>query len=189
LRAAGATVDEKIQVEDNGRFGWCMDPEGARIEQWEPVEPRPTGRSIEREVVLPLAAEAVFDLLVTPSAIRTWWSAAQAIVLPRAGGVYCGTWGGTEDRPEYTTCATIEVFERPKRLVLADFRYLSPEPLPFDTSSLVTEFGVEPTQGGARLSVFQGGFPEGASADAFYASCQEGWKRTFEGIVSFVGER
>ena len=112
-----------------------------------------------------------------------------AIVMPRAGGIYCGTWGGTEDRPEYVTCGTIEVFERPKRLVLSDFRYLAPSPLSFDTSSLVTEFSVEPAQGGARLSVFQGGFPADAAADEFYAGCQAGWKRTFEGIASFVEKR
>jgi predicted enzyme related to lactoylglutathione lyase len=36
LRAAGATVDEKVQEESYGKFGWVMDPEGNRIELWEP---------------------------------------------------------------------------------------------------------------------------------------------------------
>jgi predicted enzyme related to lactoylglutathione lyase len=36
LRAAGATVDEKVQEESFGKFGWVMDPEGNRIELWEP---------------------------------------------------------------------------------------------------------------------------------------------------------
>lgn len=36
LRKKGVTVDEKIQETDNGRFGWVMDPEGSRIEPWEP---------------------------------------------------------------------------------------------------------------------------------------------------------
>lgn len=35
LRAAGATVDEKVQEEPYGKFGWVMDPEGNRIELWE----------------------------------------------------------------------------------------------------------------------------------------------------------
>ena len=35
LRAAGATVDEKVQEEPYGKFGWAMDPEGNRIELWE----------------------------------------------------------------------------------------------------------------------------------------------------------
>jgi predicted enzyme related to lactoylglutathione lyase len=38
LQRAGAAVDDKVQVEDNGRFGWVMDPEGNRIELWEPAE-------------------------------------------------------------------------------------------------------------------------------------------------------
>ena len=36
LRAAGAAVDEKVQEESYGKFGWVMDPEGNRIELWEP---------------------------------------------------------------------------------------------------------------------------------------------------------
>jgi predicted enzyme related to lactoylglutathione lyase len=36
LRAAGAAVDEKVMDEPYGKFGWVMDPEGNRIELWEP---------------------------------------------------------------------------------------------------------------------------------------------------------
>ena len=36
LRAEGVEVDEKIEEYDYGRFGWIMDPEGNRIELWEP---------------------------------------------------------------------------------------------------------------------------------------------------------
>jgi predicted enzyme related to lactoylglutathione lyase len=36
LRAAGATVDEKVLEESYGKFGWVMDPEGNRVELWEP---------------------------------------------------------------------------------------------------------------------------------------------------------
>lgn len=38
-RAEGAVVDEKVQEEFNGRFGWIVDPEGTRIELWQPKEP------------------------------------------------------------------------------------------------------------------------------------------------------
>ncbi len=38
LRAAGATVDENIQVMEFGKFGWATDPEGNRFELWEPAE-------------------------------------------------------------------------------------------------------------------------------------------------------
>jgi predicted enzyme related to lactoylglutathione lyase len=42
LRAAGAAVEDTVQEEDYGRFGWLSDPEGNRIELWEPPADQPT---------------------------------------------------------------------------------------------------------------------------------------------------
>ena len=36
LREAGVEVDDKVDDYPYGKFGWCMDPEGTRIEFWEP---------------------------------------------------------------------------------------------------------------------------------------------------------
>jgi predicted enzyme related to lactoylglutathione lyase len=36
LRAAGVTVDDKIDESEFGKFGWAMDPDGNRIELWQP---------------------------------------------------------------------------------------------------------------------------------------------------------
>lgn len=36
LRAAGAAVDDKIESSEYGRFAWFMDPDGNRVELWEP---------------------------------------------------------------------------------------------------------------------------------------------------------
>ena len=36
LKAAGVEVDEKVQDEPYGKFGWATDPEGNRFELWEP---------------------------------------------------------------------------------------------------------------------------------------------------------
>ena len=36
LRAEGCTVDDKTETSEFGKFGWVMDPEGNRIELWEP---------------------------------------------------------------------------------------------------------------------------------------------------------
>ena len=38
LRAAGAEVDDRIDEQEYGRFGWARDPEGNRFELWEPPE-------------------------------------------------------------------------------------------------------------------------------------------------------
>jgi predicted enzyme related to lactoylglutathione lyase len=37
LRAAGVPVDDQIEAADFGRFAWATDPEGNRIELWEPA--------------------------------------------------------------------------------------------------------------------------------------------------------
>ena len=36
LRAEGVAVDERAEKSEFGYFGWAMDPEGNRIELWEP---------------------------------------------------------------------------------------------------------------------------------------------------------
>ena len=39
LRAAGAEVDERVEEQEFGRFGWAVDPDGNRFELWEPATP------------------------------------------------------------------------------------------------------------------------------------------------------
>lgn len=39
LRAAGVAVDDKTSDDSNGRFGWFLDPEGNRVELWQPQKP------------------------------------------------------------------------------------------------------------------------------------------------------
>jgi catechol 2,3-dioxygenase-like lactoylglutathione lyase family enzyme len=38
LRAEGCAVDDKVDESEHGKFGWVQDPEGNRIELWEPPE-------------------------------------------------------------------------------------------------------------------------------------------------------
>ena len=39
LRAGGCEVDDRVEESEFGRFGWVMDPEGTRIELWQPPDP------------------------------------------------------------------------------------------------------------------------------------------------------
>lgn len=138
-------------------------------------------------VELPLPPERAFALLVEPSAIRAWWGAARAIVAPEVGGDWVAAWGADEDAPDYVVAATLDMFDPPRRLRLADFRYVSKDgALPFDGRSLTSEFTVEPRDGGAELRVVQDGFPDGGAADAFFDACHEGWRQTFEGVLRFA---
>ncbi len=36
LRSEGCDVDAKTEQSEHGKFGWVMDPEGNRVELWEP---------------------------------------------------------------------------------------------------------------------------------------------------------
>jgi len=36
LRAEGCAVDDRMDSSEFGQFGWVMDPEGNRIELWQP---------------------------------------------------------------------------------------------------------------------------------------------------------
>jgi uncharacterized protein YndB with AHSA1/START domain len=135
---------------------------------------------------LSAAPERVFEILLTPSAIRGWWSASRAIVIPRAGGLWTAAWGEREDDPDYVTSARIAILDRPRRLRLTDFQYYAKTgPLPFK-ADIQTEFIVEPRPAGCVLTVVQDGFPTDTIADAFYAGCETGWRETIQGIRSYL---
>lgn len=36
LRSEGCQVDDKVEESEYGKFGWVMDPEGNKIELWQP---------------------------------------------------------------------------------------------------------------------------------------------------------
>ncbi|MDH3306114.1 MAG: VOC family protein [Acidimicrobiia bacterium] len=38
LRAAGVAVSDDVMEHPYGRFGWCTDPDGNKVELWEPIE-------------------------------------------------------------------------------------------------------------------------------------------------------
>src|SRR5712691_1787081 len=112
----------------------------------------PTRKHVH-QIDLEHTPERVFALLVTPSAIRGWWGAAQAIVVPKVGGLFATTWGENEDDPDYIVAHTITTYEPPRRLVLAHTTYHAKTgPLPFD-AQFTTEFAVEPRPGGCTLRV------------------------------------
>jgi uncharacterized protein YndB with AHSA1/START domain len=140
------------------------------------------------QIELPVAPPEVFDILITPSAIRDWWFASRAIVMARQGGAWAAAWGDAEDDPDFITTATIEVFDPPRRLVLADFKYYAKSgPLPFE-ADLKADFTVEALPEGSVLKIEQDGFPVVSEADEFYAACEKGWRDTFDSIKRYFSE-
>jgi uncharacterized protein YndB with AHSA1/START domain len=128
--------------------------------------------------------EEVFKALLTPSAIRRWWGATDAIVCPQEDGVWSAVWGAGDD-PDYLVSARINIFDPPQKLSLSDYRYFARAgALPFKTDMTLT-FTVESQPAGCVLRVVHEGFPDDAVADEFYAACEAGWHKTFDGIRRF----
>jgi uncharacterized protein YndB with AHSA1/START domain len=137
-------------------------------------------------IELPVGPNRVFELLITPSAIREWWGADRAIVIAAEGGTWTAAWGREEDNPEYVTASAIKVFDPPRRLLLNDSRYYARSGQPPFESEMTTEFVIEESPNGATLRVIQDGFPVDTVADEFYAACEIGWKNTFSNIKQYL---
>ena len=146
-------------------------------------------RSHIHEESFDVPSERMFDLLITPSAIRQWWGASRAIVPAREGGVWAASWGD-EDDPDYISTATLVEFDRPNRLAMKYGKYYAKTgPLPFEfADDALTTFTIAANGDGCTLRVEQTGFPVDAIADDFYAACETGWKDTFEGIRKYLSQ-
>ena len=117
----------------------------------------------------------LFKALHTPSQIRQWWEAAQAIVIERPNGVFAATWGGTEDDPDFIGTSVLAEFDPPHRLVMTDFIYYAKEgPLGFD-ADFVVEFSIAAQGRGSRLTLTHKGIPDDPVADEYYKGCNTGW--------------
>lgn len=143
-------------------------------------------RSHVHQESFPVPPEKLFELLVTPSAIRQWWGASRVIVMAQDGGMWAAVWGADEDDPDYITSAVIATYDPPRRLVLDNYRYYARTgPLPFEVL-FVTEFDIRPESGGSILKVTQEGFPVGPEGDEFLRGCDKGWVDTFAGIRRYL---
>jgi len=132
-----------------------------------------------------VSPEWMFEVLITPSAIRGWWGASKAIVVPERGGVWIAAWGENENDPDYISSYKILELDRPKRILLGEGKYFSRDGQPPFEMNLTTEFLVEKRVGGCALRITQDGFPTDAVANEFFDACVIGWSNTFEGIRKY----
>ncbi len=90
LRAAGETViDEELESED-GRFAWVMDPDGQKVELWEPALP---GRPPTAHAGGVTGVGGIFFTSPDPAALKGWY-ADRLGVRPRDDGYV--VFGGTD---------------------------------------------------------------------------------------------
>ena len=73
-------------------------------------------RAMTEIVAISATCQQVFDALITPSAISTWWQANRAIVFPEQNGIWVASWGDDIDDPDYLTAARMTQFDPPNRI-------------------------------------------------------------------------
>lgn len=129
--------------------------------------------------------ERMFNILITPSAIRSWWGASKVIVTPQKDGVWIASWGEDENDADYISSYKILEFEPPKRMLLGDGKYFAKDGGPPFDMELTTEFAVENWGEGCTLRITQDGFPTDEKANEFFDACIIGWNNTFEGIRKY----
>ncbi len=147
----------------------------------------PETRSHTHEESFDVAAERMFDLLITPSAIRQWWGASRAIVDARKDGIWTASWG-EEDDPDFISSATLVEFDPPRRMSMKFGHYYAKSgSLPFKfADDALASFEIETADDGCILRAEQTGFPCEPAADEFFAACELGWKNTFLGIRQYI---
>ena len=147
-----------------------------------------TTRKHVHQIELAASPEDVFELLITPYAIRRWWGASRVIVLAKQNGVLAAVWGN-EDIPGYVALYTISAIEPPRRLFLTESKYFAKSGQPSFDATMTTEFIVEASSMGAFLRVTQDGFPADAVADELYAACEMTWNDTFASIENYIASQ
>lgn len=142
-------------------------------------------RSQWHEIELPAKPEAVFNLLLTPKAIRGRWDHVGAVIT-ELNGLWVFAWGERESDPDYVTGARIKSFTAPQRVVLA-FEYCRSRAgmLAFATG-MTAEFNIQKIPAGSVLRVIQSGFPPPGEADGYYESCGQGWRAALQGIGTIL---
>ena len=145
-----------------------------------------TRRHVQEEFFT-VPSDRMFKALITPSAIRSWWGATKAIVLPQAGGTWVASWGENENEPDYISSFKILEYEPPQRMMLGEGKYFARDGQPpFEMDKMTTEFVIEERGPGmCALRITQDGFPSEKVADDFYEACVIGWNNTFEGIRKY----
>jgi uncharacterized protein YndB with AHSA1/START domain len=143
-------------------------------------------RKINKEIRVNENGSKVFNALVTPSLIKEWWGASQAIVVPDENGVFALSWGENPDKPEYIAAATISEFKPHVKLTLSDYTYLANnEYLPFKTKFKL-KFRIQCETNYCVLKLEHSGFPNKSEASKFYSECDQGWDESLASLKNLV---
>ena len=132
-----------------------------------------------------ITADRMFEVLTTPSAIRSWWDASSVIMDGRKGGTFIAATADGEATAEYFNSFKILEFDPPSRMLLGGGKYYAGENWPIKTN-MTTEFLIEPQPAGCNLQIVVELSPADPLLDDFFDACVAGWQNSFEGIRNYI---
>ncbi|WP_037321492.1 SRPBCC domain-containing protein [Salegentibacter sp. Hel_I_6] len=143
-------------------------------------------QKINKEIRINENGSKVFNALITPSLIKEWWGASQAIVVPDENGVFALSWGENLDKPIYIASATISEFKPHVKLTLSNYTYLADnEYLPFK-ANFKLKFRIQCETKYCILKLEHSGFPNKSRASQFYSDCDQGWDEALKSLKHLV---
>jgi len=124
LREAGCLVDDKTEDYPYGKFGWVMDPEGNRLELWEPPSDLKENNSFATadEPVHVTGLGGLFFKAQDPDALKAWYCEKLGIV-PDKHGFMCFHVRDAHD-PDLLAYTVLSFFKD-------DTRYFDPSNKPY----------------------------------------------------------
>lgn len=140
-------------------------------------------RSQWHEIELPVAPAALFNLLLSPKAIRGRWNNTAAVVT-EVDGTWVIAWGARENDPDFVSGARIKSFQAPKLVKLA-FEYARARAgmLPFG-NAMTAELAIQQKGAGSLLRVTHAGLP--ADNDDYFNAVADSWRAALQGLGAML---
>lgn len=132
-----------------------------------------------------ITPEQMFEVLTTPSAIRSWWGASTVVIDPRPGGTWVTAASDGDQTSEYVNSFEILEFDPPNRMLLGNGKYITGNNWPIRTN-MTTELIIESQPTGCVLRIVQELAPRDELLDDYFDACVAGWQNSFEGIRNYL---
>jgi uncharacterized protein YndB with AHSA1/START domain len=142
-------------------------------------------RRQELEEPFGITPERMFEVLTTPSAIRSWWGASSVVIDPLKGGSWVTAAGDGDRNAEYINSFEILEFDPPTRMLLGSGKYFTGNNWPIQTN-ITTELIVEPQPAGCILRIVQESSPADPLLNDYFDACVAGWQNSFQGIRNYL---
>ena len=140
-------------------------------------------RSQWHEIELPVPPAALFNMLLSPKAIRGRWNNTAAVVT-EVDGAWVIAWGARESDPDYVSGARIKSFQAPKLVKLAfDYARARSGMLPFG-NVMTAELAITQKGQGSLLRVTHAGLP--ADNDDYFNAVADGWRAALQGLGAML---